>query len=133
MGKADSPKRDAPGSTLGLKQEKDDPEISLSKDSLKDVGMFAGLKKTTLTVSRESLRSRDSGTAVSLKEVPSSGLQATKDITNSLTNVDLNKDNRERSGPSKSLQDSAEGSTESLQAPVSHQQVSAVSVVMECV
>ena len=121
MGKADSPNHTQRDVTGALKHEKEDPEISMSKESLKDGSMFS-LKKSSLTVSRESVLSRDSGT-VTLKELP--GPQLPKDICTSTTTVDGNKDNRERSGPSKSLQDSAEGSTESLQAPVSHQQVTA--------
>ena len=118
--------------TSGLKLIKD-REISQSKESLnscKDTVFNSGLKKTA---SRESLKGKESSSNFS--KVIQTPVNESNISTTSLTmpSRDLNKENRERSAPSKDTQSGAEGSIENTQAPLFNQQVCACMCVHACV
>lgn len=114
----------------GLKLMKD-RELSQSKESLnstKDSQFGPGMKRTA---SRESLKGKEPSSFSKVIQTPVKELTTS---TSTGTNVgttgsvgmslhDLNKENRERSAPSKDTQSSAEGSVENMQAPL-FQQVS---------
>ncbi len=104
-----------------LKMKKD-RELSQSKESLNDTLLGSGMKKTG---SRESLKGKDSSGFSKVIQTPFSSKEKTKSSSVTLiTPRDLNKENRERSAPSKDTQSSAEGSVENMQAPLFNQQVS---------
>lgn len=101
---------------------KKDRELSQSKESLNDTLLGSGMKKTG---SRESLKGKDSSGFSKVIQTPLSSKEKTKSSSVTLiTPRDLNKENRERSAPSKDTQSSAEGSVENMQAPLFNQQVS---------
>ena len=109
----------------GLKLMKD-RELSQSKESLdssKDAQSGPGLKRTS---SRESVKGREQQQPA-FPKVISQGLTKESAPTVGVSLRDLNKENRERSAPSKDTQTSAEGSVENMQAPL-FQQVCASNV-----
>ena len=112
----------------GLKLMKD-RELSQSKESLnspKDLQFSAGNMKRT--ASRESLKGGKESTGFSKVIQPKETIVSTSNTTSAPVPIscgsvgvspqELNKENRERTAPSKDTQSSAEGSVESLQAPV---------------
>ena len=112
----------------GLKLMKD-RELSQSKESMnspKDLQFSAGNMKRT--ASRESLKGGKESTGFSKVIQPKETIVSTSNTTSAPVPIscgsvgvspqELNKENRERTAPSKDTQSSAEGSVESLQAPV---------------
>lgn len=111
------PQHHLPASTpevpSGLKLMKD-RELSQSKESLdssKDAPVTPGIKRTS---SKESVKVKDKVIQGPTKELASGP-------TVGVSLRDLNKENRERSAPSKDTQTGAEGSVENMQAPLFQQ------------
>ena len=103
-----------------------DRELSQSKESL-DSSMGSDMKRTS---SKESVKGKE-GPAGFTKVIQG----PTKEVTASVGSVggvslqDLNKENRERSAPSKDTQSCAKGSIENMQAPL-FQQVTRICTIM---
>lgn len=93
-----------------------DLDLFASKETLKEFG----LKKSTLSVSRESLQSGDSE-SITLKEMPLNSSLLTREAVSIMTSMDTNKDNRERIGLSTSFQSSLV--EENVNTPINHCQV----------
>lgn len=112
----------------GLKLMKD-RELSHSKESLdssKDAQSGPGLKRTS---SRESEKGKEQQQPV-FPKVISQGLTKEPTPAVSVSLRDLNKENRERSAPSKDTQTSAEGSVENMQAPLFQQVWPQISTIL---